>query len=222
MDGKRIERAAESGPAEGAIGSTIAERNDDELGLDNEAIGDGTLANRGQCRASAPRKMKNIPLVISDPFYKSPEQKWSFVNKTNKNYCDNCKTNISLVFVASGEPADISPSIIPRISLCESCGLAYVQSLAKRNQLVYSAGWRPNEPHLIQQRRYRVVGQVGTNETRIEVVDVGNNRNTPSSMSVRTDLIPLSARVAQSEFVIKGTPLEIQIFENSIQLHSTH
>jgi hypothetical protein len=53
---------------EGAVGRAITERNDHELGLDNEAIGDGALANGGQCCASTLRKMRNIPLVISEPF----------------------------------------------------------------------------------------------------------------------------------------------------------
>jgi hypothetical protein len=53
---------------EGAVGRAITERNDHELGLDNEAIGDGALANGGQRCASTLRKMRNIPLVISDPF----------------------------------------------------------------------------------------------------------------------------------------------------------
>jgi hypothetical protein len=38
------------------------------LALNNEAIGDGTLANSGQCRASTSRKMRKYIIVISGPF----------------------------------------------------------------------------------------------------------------------------------------------------------
>lgn len=41
------------------------------LGLDNAALGDGALAHRRQCCPGPVCQMKNIPLVISDPFKKT-------------------------------------------------------------------------------------------------------------------------------------------------------
>ena len=54
--------------AKGADGGAVAERNDDELEVDNATVGNGGLANSGQCRPSLRKKMKTISLVIPDPF----------------------------------------------------------------------------------------------------------------------------------------------------------
>jgi len=60
LDGGKIETPAKRGHQEGPNGGAVAIGDNDDVVVDSEAIGDGTLANSRQRSAGLPEKMRKI------------------------------------------------------------------------------------------------------------------------------------------------------------------
>jgi hypothetical protein len=62
LHGSGLETPAQGRPEEGAHGGAIARGNDDDMGMDQQALADGALENGRQCRA---KRMRNEKYTIS-------------------------------------------------------------------------------------------------------------------------------------------------------------
>jgi hypothetical protein len=128
--------------------------------------------------------------------------------------CEIChKTNaIVHLKVDSGNRTNVESRTI---HLCEECAREYIRSASEQRQLLFWAGWRPGEEHANVVKQYKVDGTIHSNETRLIILST--NKEMSVMLSVRTDLIPLESRSQGDVFKIVGTPLELKLFETSIQ-----
>ena len=100
------------------------------------------------------------------------------------------------------------------VHLCEACARKVIQSAPKRKRLIFCADWRANEDRQKVSRRYRVLEHFPTtNQTKLERLPATADLEGSAQLTVKTDLIPEGAREVGTEFVVGGSPLEIEIFE---------
>jgi hypothetical protein len=78
-----------------------------------------------------------------------------------------------------------------------------------------SAGWRAGEDQVKLTRRYQIMKNLVGNRSRVRRLSQADEAM--GEFLIRTDLLPLNARTQGTTFSMNGTPLEIDLVENSVE-----
>lgn len=130
------------------------------------------------------------------------------ISRIKSSMCDKCKTNSSVVHFRLQ-----SGSTITNLDLCQACAINAIASIPPQQLLLCTTDTGSAKQGATLEKRYNILTINSPNQAAIRDVTSGNN--SAKTMIVRTDMIPTFARVPGNTLTVRGTLLEIRLFEIS-------